>query len=154
MESLKRTRSQKHKKTLETRSGSKAGATGVIAPLNYGHNLVGDTGDVSPHFFRWGDIICHAPHFFLFRFFIWRRFKNKNVYHVLCEELFMLDGRPHIAELILNRVWYHWFRWFMNFSFDKLIFTIFQVSRERERCLTAFVRHSTLWYTVRKVIFL
>ena len=117
-------------------------------------NLVGGTGDVSPSHFRRGDIICHAPHFFLFRFFIWRRFKNKNVYHVLCEELFMLDGRPHIAELILNRVWYHWFRWFMNFSFDKLIFTIFQVSRERERCLTAFVRHSTLWYTVRKVIFL
>jgi len=54
MESLKRTRSKKHKKTLESKSGSKAGATGVIAPLNHGHNLVGDTGDVSPHFFRRG----------------------------------------------------------------------------------------------------
>jgi len=42
----------------------------------------------------------------------------------------------------------------MNFSFDKIIFSIFQVSRDCERCLTAFVRHFTLWYTVRKVIFL
>jgi len=32
----------------------------------------------------------------------------------------------------------------MNFSFDKIIFSIFQVSRDRERCLTAFVRHFTL----------
>ena len=37
-----------------------------------------------------------SPHFFLFRFCIWRGFKNKSDdCHVLCEELFMLDGRPH-----------------------------------------------------------
>jgi len=28
----------------------------------------------------------------------------------------------------------------MNFSFDKIIFSIFQVSRDRERCLTNSVR--------------
>jgi len=32
----------------------------------------------------------------------------------------------------------------MNFSFDKIIFSIFQVSRDRERCLAASVRHFTL----------
>jgi len=31
-------------------------------------NLVGGTGDVSPSHFRRGDIICHAPHFFLLGF--------------------------------------------------------------------------------------
>jgi len=50
------------------------------------------------------------PNFFLFWFCIWRGFKNKSdVYHVLCEELFMLDGRLHIAKLMLKQsfVWYH-----------------------------------------------
>jgi len=43
------------------------------------------------------------PHFFLFRFCIWRGFKNKSdVCHVLWEEIFMLDGRPHIAKLMLT----------------------------------------------------
>jgi len=28
---------------------------------SHGRNLVEDTGDVSPHFFRRGDIICHVP---------------------------------------------------------------------------------------------
>jgi len=32
----------------------------------------------------------------------------------------------------------------MNFSFDKIIFSIFQVRRHRERCLTASVRDFTL----------
>jgi len=46
-----------------------------------------------------------SPHFFLFRFCIWRGFKNKSdVCHVLCEEFFMLYGRPHIAKLML-KVW-------------------------------------------------
>jgi len=31
-----------------------------------GCNLVGDTEDVTPHFFRRGDIICHVPLAFLF----------------------------------------------------------------------------------------
>jgi len=30
----------------------------------HGRNLVGKTGDVSPHFFRWEDIICHVPQLF------------------------------------------------------------------------------------------
>jgi len=50
-----------------------------------------------------------SPHFFLFRFSIWRDFKNKSdVCHVLSEELFMLDGRPHIAKFMLKQtlVWY------------------------------------------------
>ena len=33
-----------------------------------------------------------SPHFFLFRFCIWKGFKNKSdVCHVLCVEPFMLD---------------------------------------------------------------
>jgi len=58
----------------------------------------------------------------------------------------MLDGRLHIAKFMLKQslVWYHWFCWFINFCFDKIIFSIFQVSSDRERCLTAFVRHFTL----------
>jgi len=37
-----------------------------------------------------------SPHFFLFKFCIWRGFKTKSdVCHALCEALFMLDGRPH-----------------------------------------------------------
>jgi len=49
-----------------------------------------------PTFSEGGDIICYIfPHFFLFRFCIWRGFKNKSdVCHVLCEELFMSDGSP------------------------------------------------------------
>ena len=71
----------------------------------------GVAGDMSPHFFRRGahNMPC-PPHFFLFRFCICRSFKNKSdVCHVLCEELFMLDGTPHIAKLMLKQslVWYH-----------------------------------------------
>jgi len=44
-----------------------------------------------------------SPHFFFFRFWIWRGFKNEIVCHVLCEELFMLDGRSHIAKLMLKQ---------------------------------------------------
>jgi len=58
----------------------------------------------------------------------------------------MLDGRPHIAKLMMKQslVWYHSFCYFINFSFDKIIFSVFQVSRDRERYLTASVRHFTL----------
>jgi len=47
--------------------------------------------------------------FFLFRFCNWIAFKNKS--DVLHEELFMLDGRPHMAKLMLKQslVWYHLF---------------------------------------------
>jgi len=46
------------------------------------------------------------PHFFLYKFCIWRGFKNKSdVYHVLFEERFMLDGRLglHIAKFMLTQ---------------------------------------------------
>jgi len=53
-----------------------------------------------------GDIICYVPHFFLFRFCIWRGFKNKSdVCYILCEDLFMLDGRPPKAKLMLKQSW-------------------------------------------------
>ena len=58
----------------------------------YGRNLVGSRGRV--------------PHFFLYKFCIWRGFKNKSdVYHVLFEERFMLDGRLglHIAKFMLTQ---------------------------------------------------
>ena len=41
----------------------------------------------------------------------------------------------------------------MNFSFDKIIFSIFQVSRDRERWLTASVRHFTLCGTLLETLF-
>ena len=85
----------------------------AVGALLHWRNLVGDTGDVSPHFFRRGrqNMPC-PPTFFLFRFCIWRGFKNKNeVCRVFGEELFMSHGRPYIAKLILKQslVWYHWF---------------------------------------------
>jgi len=103
--------------------------------------------DVSPPLLKTGWPNMPCPSLFLFRFCIWRGFKKRNyVCHVLCEELFMLDGRPHIAKLMLKQslLRYHWFRWFVNFSFDKIIFSIFQVSRDGEGCLTASVRDFTL----------
>jgi len=74
---------------------------------------------------------------------IWRGFKNKtDVCHVLCEEVFKLDGRPHIPKLMLKQslVWNHWLCWFKDFSFDKTMLSIFQVSIDRERCLTGSVK--------------
>jgi len=71
----------------------------------------GTRGTCPPHFFkRGGAYYAMSPHCFLFRFCIWRGFKNKSdVCHVLCEELFMLGGGPCIAKLMLKRslVWYH-----------------------------------------------
>ena len=48
------------------------------------------------------------PTFFSVRFCIWRGIKIK-VMFVLCEELFMLDGRLHIAKFMLkpSLMWYH-----------------------------------------------
>jgi len=59
----------------------------------HGRNLVGNTGDVSPHFFRrlGHNMPCH-PHFFFLRVCIWRGFKTKcDVCQVLYEEFFILD---------------------------------------------------------------
>jgi len=79
----------------------------------HGRNLVGDTPPCPPTFSDGGghNMKC-PPSFFLFRFCIWRGFKNKSdVCHALCEELFMLDGRLYIAKLMLkqSQVWYHRF---------------------------------------------
>ena len=55
-------------------------------------NLVGDTGDVYPHFFRRaGHNLSCTPTVFSYGF-IWRGFKTKcDVCHVLCEEFFIFD---------------------------------------------------------------
>jgi len=65
----------------------------------------GHGGRVPPTFSDGGDIICHDPPLFLFRFYIWRGFKNKSdVCHFLSEELFMLYGWPHnIAKFMLKQ---------------------------------------------------
>ena len=68
----------------------------------------GTRGRVPLTFSDGGHNMSCPPHFFLFRFCIWRGFKNKtDVCHVLCEELFILDGRPRIAKLMLKQsvVW-------------------------------------------------
>ena len=63
----------------------------------------GPGGSVPPLFQAGGhNMSCH-PHFLLFRFWTWRGFKNKVVCHVLCEELFVLDGRPYIDKLMLKQ---------------------------------------------------
>jgi len=51
-----------------------------------------------------------------------------------------------IAKLMLKQslVWYHWILLVHQFSFNKMIFSIFQVSKDRKRWLTASVRHVTL----------
>jgi len=75
----------------------------------------GTWGMCVPHFLRPGvHNMLGRPTFssLLFCLFIWRGFKNKSdVCHVLCEELFMLDGRPHIVKMMLKHslVWYHGF---------------------------------------------
>ena len=86
-------------------------ATPVIIHTAMGAIWWGKRGTCRPHFFRLGrhNMPC-PPHFFLFRFCNWRGVRNKiDVCHVLCEELFMLDGRPHIAKLMLKQslVWYY-----------------------------------------------
>jgi len=52
----------------------------------------GTRGTSSPLFQVGGDIICHVPPLFLFRFCIWRSSNNKSdVCYVLREVLSMLD---------------------------------------------------------------
>jgi len=64
----------------------------------------GQGARVPPTFSDGGTYYVMSRHFFLFRFHIWRGFKNKSdVCHVLSEELFMLDGRSHIAKLMLKQ---------------------------------------------------
>ena len=81
----------------------------LIAHVMHGHNWVEDMEDVSPTSSGGGDITCYvSPHIFLFWFCIQKGFKNKNdICYIFFEELFMLNGRPHIAKLMLKQslVW-------------------------------------------------
>ena len=80
----------------------------VIAalPATMGAIWWGTRGTRPPTFSDGWDMICHVPpHFFLLRFCIGRGFTSKSdVCHALCEELFMLDGRPHVAKLMFETV--------------------------------------------------
>jgi len=52
-----------------------------------------------------------SPHFFSLGFVFGEVLKIRDVCHILCEELSMLHGRPHIAKFMLlqSLVWHHWF---------------------------------------------
>ena len=52
--------------------------------------------------------------------------------------------RPRITKLTLKQNLVSLFLLVHTFSFDKMIFSIFQVSKDHERWLTASVRHFTL----------
>ena len=93
---------------------------------------LGTRGTCVPHFFRRRDIVCHVSPTFLSQVCIWRGLKNKcDVCHGLCEEFFMLDvTNSHVDVLI-----------FLQIFTSKMIFNILQVSRDRNRLLTASVRH-------------
>jgi len=84
-------------------------------------------------------------HIFLYRFCIWRAFKNKSdVCHVLCEELFMLEDTHNsrvdveadvgVVSMVLM---------FFHFCCDKMTFSILQVFKDRERYLTTSVVYCT-----------
>ena len=100
-----------------------------------------------------GDIILHVPPLFLFRFYICRSSKNKSdvmtfatfCVKCFCCQIFFSCQMLYIAKLMMKQslVWYHCILLVINFSFNKMIFTIFQVSRDHKRWLTASVRHST-----------
>jgi len=69
-----------------------------------------------------------SPHIFLFKFCIWRDFKNKsNVCHVLCEGLFMLDVRYRQVDAETE---------FDNGIADSDIFIIAQMLRNFARIFT------------------
>ena len=46
----------------------------------------------------------------------------------------MLDGKPRIGKLMLKQSLVSLILVVYEFSFDNIIFSIFQVSRDRERC--------------------
>jgi len=77
----------------------------------HGRNLVGVTGDVSPHFFRRGGHNMPCPLTFLSLGFVVREVSKIKVMFVAfyVKRFQMLDGRPHIAKLMLKQslVWYH-----------------------------------------------
>jgi len=82
-----------------------------------------------------------APHLFLFRFLIWKGFKNNSdVCRVLCEGHFLfdithsqVDIEAEFGVVSLN------LKFFIILASIKMIFSILQVSSNRERLLTASV---------------
>jgi len=112
----------------------------------------GHGGRVLPTFSGGSDIICDIPPLFLFRFCFWRSSKNKSdVCHVLCEVLILLDVtysqvdvETEFGVVLLDSV---------SLSFNKMIFSVFQVSRDRERWFTASVRHFTLYSILLERLF-
>ena len=66
------------------------------------------------------------PTFFFSRFVFGEVSKIKVTLVTFCVKTFSCS-MVHIAELMMRQslVWYHWFRCFINFSFNKMIFSIF-----------------------------
>jgi len=66
------------------------------------------------------------------------------IYKVSRPETFQTNTETETkSQNSITVVWYHWFCKFIN-SFVEIIFSIFQVSTDRERCLTASVREFIL----------
>ena len=121
----------------------------------HGCNLVGDTGTCPTHIWKQGRYNMPCPtHFIPFKFCIWRGFKNKCAYcYVLPEKLLNVTCYTQPSWCSNSLVWYRWFCYFINFSFDKIIFRIFQVSRDCKRFWTASVRHFTMCGVLLKRLF-
>ena len=73
----------------------------------HGRNLVRDTGDVSPHFFRRGDIKCHVrPTFFSLGFVFGEVSKIKVMFVTFCVKSFSCWMVGHTyPSWCWNRVW-------------------------------------------------
>jgi len=134
------------------------------ALLSMGAIRWGTRGTCPPHFCRRGDIICYVPPTFYSLGFVFgevAKIKVTNVtFHVRC--IAKPSGRWNRVSCDTTDS-----DIFISFRFDKMIFSILQVSWGRERLLTASVRHFTLcgirdffsnhWLyrpTIRQVIFL
>jgi len=101
--------------------------------------------------------MCHVSPLFLFRFCIWRGSKNQSyICHVLREVLFMLEVthsqdddetefQVSLDTCVVSLLMISLDSVNLSILASKyMIFSIFQVSRDRERCFTASVRHFTL----------
>jgi len=106
-------------------------------------NRWGTRGTCPPHFFRLGDIIRYVPPTFFSLGFAFGEVAKIKVtfvtFHVRC------IAKPSWC---WNRVscGITDFDIFIGFRFDKIIFSILQVSTGRGRLLTASVRHFTVWH--------
>ena len=107
----------------------------------------GTRGTCPPRFLkRWGYIMPCSPTIFSLGFVFGEVSKIRVTFVTFCVKCFSCYMAGHTQpSWCWNRVWCgitdHYF---INFSFDKMIFSILQVSRDRERMLTASVRHFTL----------